>query len=76
MSDPDAPVPITPIPLPKIPIPGHPIPLRQNIDSWYAKIGNELQVSLFIQALDYFQKMDYQDQLSYFRIAGKRGVVV
>ena len=71
MFNPNGPVPITGIPLPDEPDQDHPIPCRLNIEHWYHDSKNGLQVSLFIQALHKFQVMPYEDQLSYFRIAGK-----
>src|ERR1700722_677388 len=61
--------PIKGIPL----VPGQPLPTRKEITAWYSNDENALQVSLFIQALNLFQKMPATDQLSYFRVAGIHG---
>ncbi|KAF8534625.1 common central domain of tyrosinase-domain-containing protein [Trichophaea hybrida] len=61
---------ITGIPLPD---PSEPIPVRQEISAWYSNIDNAIQVSLFIQALTVLEKMDFQDKLSYFGVAGIHG---
>lgn len=49
---------------------GQPIPTRKEITAWSSIAENDLQVSLFIQALAVFQKLEVTDQLSYFRVAG------
>ncbi|KAH6723255.1 putative tyrosinase [Leptodontidium sp. MPI-SDFR-AT-0119] len=51
------------------------IPLRREIDEWWAsKEKNDVyQKSLFIYALNEFQQMSPDDQLSYFAIAGIHG---
>ncbi|KAL7900614.1 Monophenol monooxygenase [Trichoderma sp. SZMC 28014] len=50
------------------------IPHRRNVTKWFeeAKTSQEtaLQLSLFIQAMNKFQLLPPEDQLSYFRIAG------
>ena len=47
---------------------------RREISSWYNDPRSDKEVSLFIQALAIFQKMDPltdpQKELSYYRIAG------
>ena len=48
---------------------GAPTPLRMNICDFMGP-GNEIQVSLFMQALASMQSKPFTDQLSYFRIAG------
>lgn len=65
--------PIKGIPLPEKPDPQHPIPLRKEITAWASDSENAVQLSLFIQALVIFQKMDYHDKLSYFQVAGIHG---
>ena len=62
--------PIKGIPLPTDPDPNHLIPVRQEIDAWYSNPDNAIQVSLFIQAMEKFQKMKITEQLSFYRIAG------
>lgn len=62
--------PIKGIPLPTDPDPKHPIPVRQEIDAWYSNPDNAIQVSLFIQAMDKFQKMKITEQLSFYQVAG------
>ena len=55
--------------------PGGKVPLRREIDEWWAskeKI-DVYQKSLFIYALNEFQQMSPDDQLSYFAIAGLSG---
>jgi len=55
--------------------PGGKVPLRREIDEWWAskeKI-DVYQKSLFIYALNEFQQMSPDDQLSYFAIAGIHG---
>lgn len=47
---------------------------RKEVNSWAANPLNRVQVSLFIQAMTKFQAMTFQDQLSYFRIAGIHGL--
>ncbi|KAL2070465.1 hypothetical protein VTL71DRAFT_13491 [Oculimacula yallundae] len=51
------------------------VPLRREIDEWWAsKEKNDVyQRSLFIYALNEFQQMSPDDQLSYFAIAGIHG---
>ncbi|KAH7354961.1 putative tyrosinase [Rhexocercosporidium sp. MPI-PUGE-AT-0058] len=51
------------------------VPLRREIDEWWAsKEKNDVfQKSLFIYALNEFQQMSPDDQLSYFAIAGIHG---
>ena len=48
---------------------------RREIDAWYNDQGSREEVSLFIQALTIFQRMDPlthpQREISYYRIAGK-----
>lgn len=44
--------------------------VRQNIDQWSDNPDNEKQVSLFVMALDRFQKVDPSKRDSYFQIAG------
>ena len=60
--------PITGIPL--VPDAHHPIPLRRELNEWYKDPLNGIQVSLFIQALDRFQKTSFEQKLSYFQVAG------
>lgn len=45
--------------------------VRQDIDEWSGKKSNKKQVDLFILALDYFQKLDPKERLSYFQVAGR-----
>lgn len=47
---------------------------RKEVNAWAADASNRVQVSLFIQALAKFQAMTFEDQLSYFRIAGIHGL--
>ncbi|KAF8453281.1 hypothetical protein BDZ91DRAFT_749645 [Kalaharituber pfeilii] len=49
------------------------VPVRQEIDRWYLNEENKEQVHLFLLALDRFQKMDINDKLSYFQVAGIHG---
>ncbi|MCJ1463962.1 hypothetical protein MMC07_002572 [Pseudocyphellaria aurata] len=65
--------PLKGIPLPEVPDPIHRIPVRQEIDAWYMNRSNDIQLSLFIQAMGKFMKMDYREQLSFFQIAGIHG---
>jgi tyrosinase len=53
--------------------PGAAVPLRREVDEWwFSKDKNDLyQRSLFIYALNEFMKMNPDDQLSYFSIAGQ-----
>ncbi|TQV94394.1 hypothetical protein V2A60_002576 [Cordyceps javanica] len=64
------PVPILPIGLDTT----QPIPPRRNVHEWYkeSKTNHQtgLEVSLFIRALNFFQQLPPEDQLSYYRIAG------
>ncbi|PVH87416.1 putative tyrosinase [Cadophora sp. DSE1049] len=55
--------------------PGGKVPLRREIDEWWAsKEKNDIyQKSLFIYALNEFQQMSPDDQLSYFAVAGIHG---
>ncbi|CRG90099.1 hypothetical protein PISL3812_07140 [Talaromyces islandicus] len=46
------------------------IPARREVDEWFHDPEAEIQVSLFVEALTRFQKIDYKDKLSYFRVAG------
>ena len=49
------------------------VPLRREIDEWWQS-SNPVDVdqkTLFILALDYFQKMDPEAMLSYFQVAGE-----
>ncbi|KAH0556229.1 hypothetical protein GP486_005845 [Trichoglossum hirsutum] len=56
-------------PIRGIPVPsGSPIPVRQEITSWYGDQNNAVQVSLFIQALTKFEKIDFKEKLSYFQV--------
>ncbi|KAJ5175788.1 uncharacterized protein N7482_001665 [Penicillium canariense] len=49
------------------------VSVRQNIDEWSGKKSNQKQVDLFILAMDRFQKLDPNEKLSYFQIAGIHG---
>ncbi|KZS89024.1 Di-copper centre-containing protein [Sistotremastrum niveocremeum HHB9708] len=55
------------------PLPGQ-TPLRQEIDAWSSDPKNQVQVALFMLALEAFQKIPYHDRLSYFQIAGIHGL--
>lgn len=44
---------------------------RQEINRWMEDRKNKKQVDLFMLALRDMQKTDYQELLSYYRIAGK-----
>lgn len=61
------------IPLPQ----GAPLPTRKEISAWIALADNDplyaRQVALFIKALAQFQKIDPNDELSYYRVAGIHG---
>jgi tyrosinase len=48
------------------------VPLRREIDEWWESSSpvDVNQRTLFILALDYFQKMNPEDMLSYFQVAG------
>ncbi|KAE8393458.1 common central domain of tyrosinase-domain-containing protein [Aspergillus alliaceus] len=48
------------------------IPVRREVDEWYNDNSRQaqVQVSLFILALQQFQNISYKDKLSYFQIAG------
>ena len=48
------------------------LPLRREIDEWWASNNPDdiNQKSLFINALDAFQRIDPNNMLSYFQIAG------
>jgi hypothetical protein len=52
--------------------PGEALPLRREVDEWWSSNDqNDLnQRSLFIYALNEFQNMSANDQMSYFAIAG------
>ncbi|KAK6541879.1 hypothetical protein TWF694_007656 [Orbilia ellipsospora] len=58
-----------------IKIPGQKPAYRKDVDVWYDSEDEEsrIQVSLYIQALSFFQKIDYTDEKSYFRIAAIHG---
>ncbi|KAK2778714.1 tyrosinase [Colletotrichum kahawae] len=45
---------------------------RREVNAWAAQ--NPIQLSLFIQALRIFESMDFEDQLSYYRVAGIHGL--
>ena len=49
------------------------VPLRREIDEWWqsSDLVNVNQKTLFILALDHFQKMDPETMLSYFQVAGE-----
>jgi tyrosinase len=49
------------------------VPLRREIDEWWqsSNLVDVDQKTLFILALDYFQKMDPETMLSYFQVAGE-----
>jgi hypothetical protein len=49
------------------------VPLRREIDEWWESNSpvDVNQRTLFILALDFFQKMDPEEMLSYFQVAGK-----
>jgi hypothetical protein len=49
------------------------VPIRQNIEHWSNDPANAKQVTLFILALDRFQKISPEDRDSYFQIAGIHG---
>ncbi|KZS86904.1 Di-copper centre-containing protein [Sistotremastrum niveocremeum HHB9708] len=49
-----------------------PVPLRQEVNVWVKE--NPEQVELFKLAFTEFQKMSYEDKLSYFRVAGIHGL--
>ncbi|MCJ1427273.1 hypothetical protein MMC29_005176, partial [Sticta canariensis] len=66
--------PIKGIPLPTHPDPKHPILVRLEIDAWYSNPNNALQVSLFIEAMEKFQKMKITEQLSFYQVAGIHGL--
>ena len=65
--------PIIGIPMPSVPDPQHPIPLRKEVTAWASDPDNAVQLSLFIQALIKFQQMDFQNELSYYGVAGIHG---
>lgn len=67
---------ITGIPLPKTKDTNHPIPIRQEMNKWYQSPENDIQVSLFIQALDRFQQMSWDEKLSFFQVAGMYSVLI
>lgn len=50
---------------------GEPLPQRRDCKVWASDYENSIQVSLFIRALRKFYNIDYQDDKSYFRIAGR-----
>lgn len=54
------------------------VPLRREIDEWWGSSdpGDVNQKTLFILALDFFQKMDPETMLSYFQIAGKSRLLI
>jgi tyrosinase len=60
---------ITGIPL----VPGQPLPTRKEVTAWYTNDENDLQVSLFMQALTAFKAIKVIDEKSYFRVAGIHG---
>lgn len=60
---------ITGIPVPS----GQQTPVRYEIDAWSQNKDNAIQVSLFVQALEAFQKLPVTDKLSYFQVAGIHG---
>ena len=49
------------------------VPLRREIDEWWqsSDLVDVNQKTLFILALDHFQKMDPETMLSYFQVAGE-----
>lgn len=47
---------------------------RKEVNAWAIDPSNRVQFSLFIQAMIKFQAMTFQDQLSYFRVAGIHGL--
>ncbi|KZT37557.1 Di-copper centre-containing protein [Sistotremastrum suecicum HHB10207 ss-3] len=51
-----------------------PVPLRPEINAWVSNPANADQVALFVLALDKFQKLDYEDKLSYFKVCGIHGL--
>jgi tyrosinase len=48
------------------------VPLRREVDEWWesSNPADVNQRTLFILALDFFQKMNPEDMLSYFQVAG------
>lgn len=63
----EAPYPIQGIPVP----PGQPLPLRKNFNDWSNNHEQSISVSLFIRALQKWYSVEYDNLLSYFRIAGE-----
>jgi tyrosinase len=58
-------------PIVGIPVPhGQDPPLRYECNVWATDPENNIQVSLFIRALQRFYAMPYDQKLSYFQIAG------
>ncbi|KAK6527367.1 hypothetical protein TWF281_010547 [Arthrobotrys megalospora] len=55
---------------------GDPIPVRREIDEWYAseKAEDELQVYIFLRAMQNFQKQPDDNMLSCFQVAGIHGL--
>ena len=49
------------------------VPVRYNIDKWSREPANDMQVKLFIMALDRFQKIPPRERESYFQVAGIHG---
>lgn len=49
------------------------VPVRREIDEWWESSDpvDVNQRTLFILALDFFQKMDPEAMLSYFQVAGR-----
>ena len=50
---------------------GQPIPVRRECKDWSKDHEGSIQVSLFIRALQKFYDLKYDEDLSYFRVAGK-----
>jgi tyrosinase len=48
------------------------VPLRREMDEWWGSSDpvDVNQRTLFILALDFFQKMNPEDMMSYFQVAG------
>ncbi|KAK6332681.1 hypothetical protein TWF730_004340 [Orbilia blumenaviensis] len=70
----DGPYPITGIT--KYLVDGEEIPMRREVDEWYASEEgkDELQVYIFLRAMQNFQKEPEDNMLSYFQIAGIHGL--
>ena len=63
---------MTVYPIQGIPVaPGQLPPLRYECKDWSKNHEESIQVSLFIRALQKFYDLKYDEDLSYFRVAGK-----